>query len=78
MQRVPSPETAELQLVDLLMAAVKELSACWLVEMAAYIADNPQFVVSGFSHAGIPQALDGNNNDCTESIDDNENNMLAV
>ena len=49
-------ESAELQPVNLCMAAV---SAQWMVEMAEYIADNPQFIVNGFRKAGIPQAIDG-------------------
>ena len=27
--------------------------------MAEYVASNPQFVVNGFRHSGIPAALDG-------------------
>ena len=59
LQGISDVQSAELQPVDLCMAAVKELSAQWLVEMADYIADNPQFVVSGFRRAGISGALDG-------------------
>ena len=40
------------------MASVKELSAMWLVEMSEYIANNPQFIVSGFRRSGISGALD--------------------
>ena len=42
---------------------MKELSAKWLVEMADYIADNPQFVVNGFRCAGISGVLDGSEAD---------------
>ena len=40
------------------MASVKELSAKWLLEMSEYIANNPQFIISGFRHSGISGALD--------------------
>lgn len=33
--------------------------ARWLVEAVQHIADNPLFIVKGFTKAGIPQALDG-------------------
>ena len=49
----------ELQPVNLRLAALKELGAKWLVEMADYISNNPQFIVNGFRRAGIPGALDG-------------------
>ena len=39
------------------MVSVKELSAKWLVEMSEYIANNPQFIVSGFRHSGISGTL---------------------
>ena len=35
-------ETATLQPIDLVMPVMKELGAKWLVQMADYIADNPQ------------------------------------
>ena len=59
LQGVSDVELAEIQPVDLFMAAIKELSAQWLVEMAEYIASNSQFVVNGFRRSGIPAALDG-------------------
>ena len=52
-------KSAELQLVNLCMAAVKEMSVQRVVEIAEYIADNPQFIVCGFRKAGIRQAIDG-------------------
>lgn len=58
LQGVSDIESADIQPVNLSMAAVKELSALWLVEMAGYIAENPHFVVSGFRRAGISDALD--------------------
>ena len=45
--------------IDLCMARKEEVSASWLVEMWDYIANNPQFIVNGFLHAGINKALDG-------------------
>ena len=45
--------SVELQPIDFSMASVKELSAKWLVEMSEYIANNPQFIVSGFQRSGI-------------------------
>lgn len=39
-------------------AAVKVMSAKWLVDMSEYLAKNPQFIVSGFNRAGILKALD--------------------
>ena len=41
------------------MAVMKEIGAKWLVDMADYISNNPDFIVNGFLHAGISQALDG-------------------
>lgn len=32
--------------------------AKWLVQMAEYFSENPQFVVNGFIRAGITSALD--------------------
>ena len=37
---------------------LKELGAKWLVMMAQYIEDNPQFIVNGLIKAGISGALD--------------------
>ena len=41
------------------MARMKEVGAGWLVQMAARVADNPQFLVNSFMKAGINGALDG-------------------
>ena len=46
-------EMSTLQPIDLAMPVMKELGAEWLVEMADYIADNPQFIVNGFIRSGI-------------------------
>ena len=40
------------------MAVMKEIGAKWLADMADYISNNPQFIVNGFLHAGISEALD--------------------
>ena len=41
-------EAAELQPISLGMPTLKEIRAQWLVEMAEYISENPQFIVNGF------------------------------
>ena len=41
-------EAAELQPISLGMPTLKEIGAQWLVEMAEYISENPQFIVNGF------------------------------
>ena len=38
---------------------LRELGAKWIVEMAEYLSDNPQFITNGFEKAGILEALDG-------------------
>ena len=48
----------ELQPIDLSLPLLQELGAKWLVEMAEYIANNPDFIVKGFRRAGISGALD--------------------
>ena len=45
------------------MPVLKELGAKWLVEMADYVADNPQFIVNGFVWTGITTALDNQEED---------------
>ena len=44
--------TAELNPVDLSMAAMKEITGQWLVKTYNYISDNPDFIVNGFLHSG--------------------------
>ena len=58
-------EDVELKPIDLSLLVMRELGANWLVDMAKYIADNPDFIVNGFVRAGISEALDGveNKND---------------
>ena len=52
-------EAVEIQPFDMRSAAMKVLTAKWLVEMWEYISENPQIVVNGFKHAGILSALNG-------------------
>jgi len=42
-------EIVELEPVELSMAVMKEIRAQWLVDMAEYISNNPDFIVNGFS-----------------------------
>lgn len=56
-------ELVELQPINLSLACLKKLGAKWLVEMAEYISDNPQFIVHGFRCAGIYGALDDSHAD---------------
>ena len=58
LQDVSNIESVAIQPVNLSMAAVKEMSAKWLVDMFEYVSDNPQFIVNGFRRAGITHALD--------------------
>ena len=50
-------ETVALAPINLSMGMMKEIGAKWLVDMASYISDNPQFIVNGFIHAGITEAF---------------------
>ena len=63
-------QSTEIQPVDLSFCAMKLLPSKWLVEMAEYLLDNPQFVVNGFRRAGILAALDCNDED--EDLDGND------
>ena len=51
-----------LQQLDL-SATNRELGAKWLVEMAEYVANNPDFIVKGFLRAGISRDLDDTESD---------------
>ena len=46
-------EDIALDPVDLSLANMKKIGTNWLVEATKYIADNPQFIVNGFIHAGM-------------------------
>ena len=59
LEDVASVEDVVVEPVDLCMAAMKEVSASWVVETWDYIASNLQFIINGFVHAGISKALDG-------------------
>ena len=52
MQQLDNPtadfSAAELNQVDLSMAAMKEITGQWLVKMYDYISDKPDFIVNGF------------------------------
>ena len=52
-------QAADIKPIDLSMQVVKQVGAKWLVEMADYISDNPQFIVNGFVRSGITGTLDG-------------------
>ena len=56
-------EDITLDPVDLSLSNTKNIGAKWLVEAIKYIANNPQFVVNGFVHAGICRALDRRSSD---------------
>ena len=47
------------------------------MEIAEYIADNPQFIVNGFQRPGISSALDGTKNLVHEGNADMESDMLS-
>ena len=63
MRQLDNPTTdfsmAELNSVDLSMAATKEIRGQWLVKIHNYICNNPVFIVNGFLHSGMSKALDG-------------------
>ena len=77
MQQLDNPttdfSTAELNPVDLSMAAMKEITGQWLVKMYDYISDNPDFIVNGFLHSGISKALDDTSDDDLPQSDTNDN-----
>ena len=58
-QDVSDLETLELQPFDFGLPALKEIGTKWLVDMADYISENPQFIVNRFIKSGITAALDG-------------------
>lgn len=64
---VEDVEAAQLKLIDMCLPIMKELGASWLVEMADYVAKNPQFIVYGFVKSGICQVLDGKSDDTSDS-----------
>lgn len=58
--------------VKLQLPILKELGAKWLVRMAEYLSDNPQFIVNGFKRSGILGAFDGNEEDSESEEQDEE------
>ena len=77
MQQLDNPTTdfsmAELNPVDLSMAAMKEITGQWLVKMYDYISNNHDFIVNGFLYSGISKALDGTCDDDLPQLDTNDN-----
>ena len=65
-----SATNQELQPIDLCLPVLRKLGAKWLVEMAQYVGNNPDFIVKGFLRAGISRALDD-----TESDDEDCNSV---
>ena len=57
-----SMEDVELEPIDLSLPDMRELGASWLVDMAKYISNNPDFIVNGFVRSGISEALDRTEN----------------
>ena len=74
---VSDVEAPQLSAVKLCVTAVKEVSANWLVEKTTYIADNLQFIVSGFIIAGIATAIDEFNRDANESASSCDEDKLS-
>ena len=58
--------------IDLGMATLKELGAKWLVNTANYISNNPHIIVNGFLHTGIAEALDGQESNDQEVLEDDQ------
>ena len=48
------------------MPILKEIGAKWLVEMAEYLSDNPQFIVNGFLRSGIAAAISRDEIECDD------------
>lgn len=63
-------EEAELEPINMGMPVLKEIGAKWLVGMAKYLSDNPQFRVNGFMRAGIAGAIDVGETDDSSGSDD--------
>ena len=61
-QDITDVENAKLQPIDLGLPALQKIGVKWLVDMASYISDNPQFIVNGPIRAGIAGALDAHYN----------------
>ena len=71
-QDIDDLEMVELQPIDLGLPALKEIGAKWLVDMASYVSENPQFIVNGFIRSGITGALDALETDDMEKLEDEQ------
>ena len=69
-------EAAELQPIQLGMQVIKEVGAKWLVELADFISNNPQFLVNGFIHSGITGAIDGIESNTDNNYDNNSDDGI--
>ena len=52
-------ESFNLRPIDLSMTRMKEVSADWLVQLSAYLAENPSFLVNGWIKSGITDSICG-------------------
>lgn len=52
------------------MPIPKEIRAKWLVGMAEYLSDNPQFIVNGFLRSDITGTFDGDGDDEIRFVDE--------
>lgn len=64
-------EAAELKPIQLGMQVMKEVGAKWLVELADYISNSPEFLVNGFIHSGITGAIVGIESNTDNNYDNN-------
>ena len=62
----------ELEPINLGMP-VLEIGAKWLVEMADYISDNPQFIINDFIRSGIARAADGRQDETGDRLAGTDN-----
>ena len=69
-QSLDNLESADIQLVQLGMPMIKEVSAQWLVKMAEYISNNPQLIVSGVVCSGISWPIDDVEDSANEDYSD--------
>ena len=71
-------DAADITLIKMGLPIMRELGAKWMVQMAEYLSDNPQFIVNGFIRSGISKALDGyDDRDSEESDQDSECEELS-
>ena len=71
-QDIDDLEMVELQPIDLGLPALKEIGAKWLVDMASYVSENPQFIVIGFIRSGITGALGALETDDMDKLEDEQ------